>query len=310
MNNCLLVIVFSYNRAMQLDFTLRSMLQHFACSSYRVFVLYHCSSSHLVSYDILREQYKHEARVVFCNREQGKFVVDVLPYLFRPRNLYRYFKHSHLRKIGCEFKTMLENTMFNTQCEFIMFSTDDTVFYRRQCFAEDEMMILRANPAQRSLRFYVGSNLNDCPPGLETLGGFMTWDYYSRDTNGNWSYPFAVDATVYSVKHLLSVLKPVLYNSPSTLESFGCRQMALLKYFRNGFSPLISSVVGLPMNKVQNVVNNAHGNYDVLYLNEMFVKGFRLDIAIPDVVCSNAFIPPYIELYRGNERVQLYSDSQ
>lgn len=308
MKTCdLLVLVFSYNRAMQLDFTLRSMFHYFHSDSYRVVVLYHSSENHAESYSRLIDKYRFDPRVSFVLRRKGSFFRETLPYLFSIRNLYRFLKYSHLRNTGCEFKSVVQRILMESLCEFVMFSTDDTVFYKDQEFGDNEKELLRASPAQRSLRFFVGSNVVGCPSELSLSNGFIKWDYVGGQTSGNWAYPFAVDATIYSTSGLLNIIQPLLYNSPSTFEGYVCRQMIVAKMFREGYSPMYSSVVGLPLNKVQCIVENKHGGYDVAYLNEMFLQGYELDVPIPSTVNCNAYVPTSIVLEKDGERLEVLS---
>jgi hypothetical protein len=210
-----------------------------------------------------------------------------------------------LRKNRDNFKTLVEGIIEESGCEFVMFSTDDSILYRDTFITDDILEMIRGDPYQVSYRLYVGSNLKDAPASLQRVGNLLAWDYYDKAMYHHWAYPFAVDGTVYSASALLDIIRGVLYHNPSTLEAFVCKEIMVRKLFRRGFSPLESTMVGLPINRVSSVARNFSGDIDVALLNQKFLEGYTLEYELPHPVNQNALLPQKVIISRGAESIDL-----
>lgn len=296
-------IYFSFNRAMQLDTSLRYFLKNVLAPIDRISVIFRATRDHKLGYDLLKQKYKN---VMFFEEENNiNFFSDTLPHLTRPRNLYRFLKYPFLRKNKSNFKQLLEKVIKETNSDFVMFSTDDSLFFREASFGDEVFSKIRANPTQVSYRLYVGSNHSDAPKGLKTEGELLSWNYFDKEMYRHWAYPFAIDGTIYDTKSLKNIILPILYHNPSTFEAYICRECIVRKFFSFGLSPLKSSMVGVPINKVQGIYQNKHGNIDVEILNRYFLMGFTLDYELPSPIAQNAVDPRKITLTRNNEIIDL-----
>ena len=293
-DSSILIIVFSYNRAMQLDCLLSSTLKHLKHSNYKIVVIYHTTGEHNLGYRKLIQNYKIFKCIEFIERENKySFISQTIPLLFKNRNLWRFIKHQYLRKKLDNFKALLENTINDTKSEFTMFLTDDGYFYKDVTIPEHVYQLIRKNPSQASYRMYVGKNLIDCPELPETYG-LMEWNYYDPKMKSHWAYPFAVDVTLYETKSLLRIIRPVFYHMPTTLESFvvtHCRSKKLLSI---GYSPLESNYLGLFINRVSTIGNNFAGNVDKEMLNQRYLEGYTIDYQFPHPPIQQALIPDKI----------------
>ena len=301
----LLVIVFSFNRAMQLDHVLRQLFKHLLIRDFQVAVVYHTTGDHQQGYTKLRAQYEQSGSVSFFERQSLTNFTQVLPLLVRPRNLYRYLKYKQLRTKLDDFKWLLESVLQQSTWEFVMFSSDDTFLYKDTRVPSSVVQSMREAPADTSFRIYVGNNIVDVPVMLENHGDALAWNYYDKRMYHHWAYPFAVDGTIFARDPLLRLLRPVLYHNPSTLEGFMCKQFILHKAFRNGFSPLESTMVSMVLNTVQTVSNNATGSIGVDYLNQKWLEGYMLDFELPARVTQPIMVPEKAILRRGSEMVTL-----
>lgn len=304
MGGGLLVIAFSFNRAMQLDCLLRSLLARLRVPDCEVIVVYHTTGAHGRAYEELEEAYRGRARFA-ARGTAGPFVADVLPLLARPRNLYRYAKCGYLRRGRDDFKRLTEGLIRRSACRFVMFATDDSYYYRDSFLPSDVRTRIAEDPFHVSYRLYVGANLEDAPSRLERQGDVLNWDYYDPAMTRHWAYPFAVDGTIYHAETLLKVMGPVLYHNPSTLEGFVWHRVRARHWFRRGLSPMEATMVVLPINKVQTVQPNFAGTIDVELLNQRFLEGYRMEYGLPEPVVQSAFIPERITLVRSGERVEL-----
>lgn len=303
-HNGVLIIVFSYNRALQLDCLLRTIKERFKIRKYHVVIIYHVTGKHRAGYDALKEKYKRSLEISFIERNsKSVFSLETLPLLFKNRNLWRYIKYPFLRKPHDNFKRLLESQISSSDYEFTMFLTDDGYFFKEVEITDSIFELIRKNPYQISYRLYVGENLQDCPLSLEKIDGTLRWDYADSNMYNHWAYPFSVDATIYHSNTLLKVLKPILYHMPTTLESFVVTHCRLNKLFRSGISPVESSYVGLFINRVSTIGNNFSGNINVDFLNEKFLEGYVLEygFALPPV--KSAFIPDKIMLINTSKNI-------
>lgn len=296
-NNRLLIVVFSFNRALQLDCLLRTTFERLKLKDYSIIVIFHTTGKHADGYKKLIEKYKESKQVDFIEREPlNSFWIDKFPLLFKNRNLWRYIKHPFLRSSLDNFKKLLESQIEINGCEFTMFLTDDGYFYKEVEISNNIFNKIRNNPMQVSYRMYVGKNLIDCPDNLAMEDGLLKWNYYDPKMYNHWAYPFAVDDTIYHSRALLRIISPVFYHMPTTLESFvvtHCRSKKLLSI---GYSPLESNFVGLFINRVSTIGNNFSGIIDAGMLNEKFLDGYILDYEFSFPPTQQAFIPNKIIL--------------
>ena len=126
----LINIVFSFNRAMQLDCFLQSFIKHFKKIDYQIAVVYHTTGEHSIAYKILRNKYQDNKKVEFFERSSINNVVyfsRIIRLLIYPKNFYRFIKYKFLRKDVDNFKFLMEKIISTSPAKYIMFSTDDTV---------------------------------------------------------------------------------------------------------------------------------------------------------------------------------------
>jgi hypothetical protein len=297
------IIVFSFNRAMQCDSVLRSILLHVKASHLKVSVIWRATGEHLPGYTRLKELHEPEG-VVF--HEQGgrpSFLRDVLPRLTRPRNAYHWLRNSYIRRMD-NFQPLLERLIRETPCQVISFNTDDTIYYRDELLPKAAFDRILAHPASSSYKVYVGANQGDCPP-LKSMNGLLMWDYYDPSMNRHWAYPFSVDGTYYEKSALLSFLRQLLYHNPVTLESYGVTMARHSRLFRTGISPSHSTMVGTALNKVDFLVDNDRANISPASLNRLFLAGYRIEYELPDPMTVSGLIPSRIFACRNDERIEI-----
>jgi hypothetical protein len=294
--NQLLIIIFSFNRAIQLDCLLRSLIKNLTSVNYSIAIVYHYSGKHKKGYEKLEKKYHDFNTIVFYKRaKEYSFITNTLPLLFHNRNIYRYLKHKFLRSNLDNFKILTESLILNSGCNFTMFLTDDGYFYDQVKIPEDIFEKIAEDPYQVSYRMYVGRNLKDCPV-LNEEDNLLRWNYYDPAMYSHWAYPFAVDATIYQSEALLNIIKPVFYHMPSTLESFVVTHCNTRKLLGKGYSPLRSNYIGLFINRVSPVGDNYSGSISVDMLNDRWLEGYELDYLFPIPPDQQSLIPTEIKL--------------
>lgn len=286
MDKSLLIIIYSFNRALQLDCLLRSIFTRIKIVNYKIAVIFDCDERHKESYEKIKEKYANKIELRFYKTSTDtSFIRNKLPYLFNARNFARFIKHRHLRKIGDNFKMLNEEIIKYSGMRFLMFLTDDGYFFKDVEIPDKIFEIIRNNPEQSSYRMYIGDNLSDFPYSIKkTIYGY-NWNYMDEKYSGHWAYPFAIDATIYYSQSLLNIIKPVLYNMPVSFESYVCHRCKVKNYFTDGWSPIKSVYVGISLNRVASINKGLAGNINPDLLKEYFVSEYIMsyDFEIPPI---------------------------
>lgn len=242
----IIAIVFSYNRACQLDLLLSSLADN-APDVFDLHVLWRAKDSRFQSgYEICERDYPD---VKFI-REDG------LTYQVR-----------HLLK----------------DAERVAFFTDDDVLYRPVSVPE-----IAADTICFSLR--LGLNTKLCYPHARTqkvprVSGAdeITWSWHGAD--GDFSYPMSLDGHIFRADDLIPLLVGRHFSGPNFLEETLARGARLIN------RPLMSahrqsSLVGIPINRVNTTTPNRHGELhprSVEELNEQYLEGKRIYLRTLDV---------------------------
>lgn len=303
----LLNIIFSFNRAMQLDYLLQSIIDNYKIE-YKILILYHTTGNHHEGYKILQEKYKNYDNFSFVERKPNLLDTASLFAIRNKSDLKFVVMHSRLFKKNTDnFKALLEKQIKKSDCEFIMFNTDDGVFLDNLTIGEDVYSLIRNNPKNVSYRAYVGENLEDFPSYVKRWGDNYLWNYFVDKNITHWSYNFAIDATVYHRKTLLKILRNVPYHNPVSLEGNVMGYCTRNKLLGIGLGPIKSIAVGTLLNQVSKIVNNPTIDIDPKILNDFFVKGFRLKLKLMSSINKVNLIPDEVKVYNDVEEKVLYT---
>lgn len=290
-------IVFSKDRALQLDLTLKTIKQNLEIISDVVVVYKTSERQHEDSYEILQ---KEHSDVSFLKQS---------PSLF--------------------FDIML--TINGVKSDYICFFTDDNIVYRGVSIDEDQIdglfssvehsggcacLSLRVG-SNTTLRAIQGKLVNDAIPILYSIPPFILWGFTSVPPGGYWSYPLSVDGHIFKRERILEFCieldlldryhdqrgvpraKWSWQQTPNEFES-------KIQRFYFELPPLMacleeSCVVNSPNNKVQDSHNNISGlshNYSAEYLLGKYMRGSRINLDHLDF--SNIQCPhTEIDLMRG-----------
>ena len=247
MRNHTVAIIFSKDRALQLDGVIRFLRLH--CKdlhSMDVKILYSSSNS------IFEKQYY------------------TLSQQYPGFNFIKVFN----------FKAQFLNAINNY--EFLLFLVDDNIFtgsfsIQRIAYA------LRRRPRAVGFSLRHGLNLVSYPRHrvrFQKLGYGIIRHNWTQST-GRFNYPLEVSSSVYRVRDLLPLFRRATYNTPSQLEM--CMNRSRFRYRNRPF--LISYTQSVAfcnhVNRVQNEFNNAHGTnprLTALSLSNAFVNGYRINV--------------------------------
>ena len=237
------VIVFSKDRACQLDLLLRS-IQEFVLDigAIRFSILYKSSAA---SYDQGYEKVKQA---------------------------FPTFHFVDERKEPGDFKSKLL-ALIDPGSPLSMFLVDDDLFKAAFSLADDPVRWFQDNPDILCLSLRLGKHIDYCymldtntPAPRFAPGGVWTW----QGQPGDWGYPMSLDGHIFRTHEIVPLLRQLVYENPNRLEA-GLAAHPLAQTKMNCYPE--SRIFNLPINKVQQVFNNRSGTVDLALLNERYVKG-------------------------------------
>ena len=240
------IIIFSKDRACQLDALLRSM-ERFVEYPHRTTVLYAASSDAYQSgYELVENWFRDVTWV-----QEEDFKADLMRLL------------GHARKNGARH---------------VMFLVDDIIFTHR--FDSEEMIgQLEEDDDILALSLRLGDNIRYCHPRGATTEppefiDNRRWAW--RDAHpGYWDYPMSTDGNIYRLDDIVEAIADLDFQNPNSLESQMAGRPIDRPYMVCHATPYL---VNLALNLVQNVFDNPHANISAEALNHCFLSGFVIDI--------------------------------
>lgn len=284
----MLIIVFSCNRAMQLDAMLRSIKVQCASLKPDIHVVFRTDPIHSDSYRLLMAELAPDKSINFHElRPYSIFnrTRILIKNSINVSNIYRVCRYPYLRRLRDDFKATVEAIMASSSSEFMMFHTDDTYYFHSAFLPTAAEAAIRDRPEDTSFRFYLGKNINGCR-STAVEDGVLRWDYYSRGVSGHWAYPFSVDGTIYHREWLLCFLRRFLYHMPTTLEAFIVSEVRRRKLLGEGMCPNKSCLVHFVLNRTQDLVANDNMGISLELLRDRFIEGYRLEYELPEEITS------------------------
>jgi hypothetical protein len=264
-------IVFSRDRAMQLDATLRSFLLHCQdAEASRLYIIYKTTDQrHARQYEHLKREYAaHDVHFI----EETDFHEDVMHVL------------------GLRGPT--------GQPPYILFLVDDTLFVRGFSFREiQETLIEHPEAAAFSLRLGANTTYSyayDQPHVIPALTPIRDQIRLFDWTTEKWdfNYPLEVSSSVYRSDQIRRLFDQLAFQGPNLLEGamrqhrprWGVTHPALLCYEQ-------SVAFCNPVNMVQRVVGNRAGRAPenaAGHLSKLFDQGYRIRVAAYSGFTPNA----------------------
>lgn len=163
--------------------------------------------------------------------------------------------------------------------ELTAFLVDDDVFREPFSLDAEPVRLLRAREEILAVSLRMGPQLDRCysedretpPPPLDAQ---RAWDW--RGEAGDWGYPMSLDGNVFRTAQLLPLLHAIDFFDPNSLEArLAERPLAAPRMVCFERSRLLN----VPANRVQDTCPNRHGGVDPAALNERFLGGERIALA-------------------------------
>lgn len=288
----ILCIIYSYNRALQLELLLRTMTSCIQNKNIHYAVIWHSTPAHHPSYELLIKDWTPKGIVFFERSNELYSWYQLLPYLRYPFNLKRYLYYSKFRKRIDNFKFLFEEIIRKSNCEFVFGATDDQVYIEKFTIPDQVLDLIAAEPDNVTFKFNIGMNFDEfkerCPnlkvQVLKDLPCILnhplvTWNYYDPMASSHWGYPFSVESQIYSTASILQMLNSVLYHMPTTLEAFGLAAVRKKRIYSKGIGTSVAPLTHFSLNLVSPLSQNFNLGFDVEKLRKIYEAGYRIHVA-------------------------------
>lgn len=240
------VIIFSKNRAPQLELLIRSLKRFFQeFSNFNIKILYTFTNSSFENgYNKLKNIHP-DSNIIWKIEENFK---KDLVNLFDKNNKYTVF--------------FVDDNIFKEP-----FSIDDKEFKYFNSHGDILCLSLRLHPR---LNYCYPASVKMTPPNFNENNVF-NW----MGQTGDYGYPMSLDGHIFRTRDLFFYILNMDYNGPNPLEA----QMAMKPLFYPKMMCYNKSIImNNPVNKVQEWNSNIHGNITSSFLNENFLNNKKIDL--------------------------------
>ena len=240
------IIIYSKNRACQLELLLRSFNHCFAdFKSSNISVIYkYTDDNYKLGYDIVKNKYN-----ISFIQESNNIKSDTLK-LILPANQYT------------------------------MFLVDDIFFKDKFSLYDYEFMLFNNNIDILSLSLRLHPNINFCyPTNKPTPQPTMIQNIWNwKGSLGDFGYPMSLDGNIYRTPTIYNMIEKINFNSPNELEGV-LNNLQIDANLMMCYE--ISKLINNPCNIVQNVIPNRFNKTNCIsteYFNLMFLDSYIIDL--------------------------------
>jgi len=243
----LYVLIFSKNRACQLDGLLRSIRDKVNGPFEKIYILYKATEESFSSgYEKLK----------------GKCIFDNIEWIEE-----KAFRSDVLQVIqGVPKKA------------FLMFLVDDNVFHR-QFNAEQILPFFGKRYLFVSLRCS-RQYKEDIQPKFLQSEKYLAWRWtFHSKPRGKWNYPFSVDGNIFKADFIGKLINSLDFKAPNSLEGamHSARWKLGVRWRSKALAPLEAVVFNNPLNKVQTEGETKHLDITSEQLNAKYLQGHCID---------------------------------
>lgn len=261
------IIIFSKDRAAQLDLLVRSIRRYFiGFDTYPFRVLYTTSSD---TFDLGYKEFQRRHPDIELVRE------------------------INFKKDLCR--------LFNSSIPYTIFGVDDDVFLNTFSPKDKEMQLFTENSNISCLSLRLHENVTYCYTenrivSRPLLSPDNTWFWQGKQ--GDWGYPMAIDFTVFRTEDLTESLVNLNYSNPNTFEGSLANTCPVSGSLMVCYPE--ARIVGIPVNKVQTANGNRCGTISAVSLNEKYLEGQQISL---DGIVFKGKNAPHVEAVFGWEEV-------
>lgn len=300
------IIIFSYNRALQLEALLFSIEKYWNNIDYHIDIIYNFShDSYQSGYNLLKQKVNDfRGGVSFFKEQKIKVPQWTFKELTDIYNLKLLYLCPFLRHAKTTFRKQLLQVLKKSKSDHVMFLTDDSTFIKPVQLQSEDLEWINEDPYHNQLSMR---------HGIETLGNKNLnytneryhWDFSKYSSNDHWGYRFSLDAHIYHKEAIRKTLSSISFSNPNTLESSGILHTNKKGLFNKGRCFKNMSILSFPINIVQTTFQNEALKASPDVLNEYYLNGYHLEY--PQIADFKTFqiYPDEIQLIKGEEQVSL-----
>jgi hypothetical protein len=249
------IVVFSKDRAMQLELFIRSFNKYVKNSSeYLIKILYTCSNN----------EFKNGYEKLIAESEENV-----------------------LWKKEENFKVDLINLM-NKYDAYTVFFVDDIVFKNPIDFNDNQQKVFEHDTdiLCRSLRLQPNFKYSYASKDAMTNPDYLEHNvYFWKGKSGDYGYPMSVDGHIYRTNQIYPYVLNLPYTNPNSFEgNMAIRPLNLPKMVCYDKSIIVNN----PCNKVQTNNPNFHGKIDAKFLNNKYLDGYIISLENFDGIENSA----------------------
>lgn len=295
------IIIFSFNRALQLDTLLSSLKEYWKEPNYNIDILYNTSDKEFEKgYDILKMKYPDFSfhKETRCSKKYR------ITELLNIRNIIQLYKNPVLRHPKSNFRNLLIDIMKNNASDNVMFMTDDAMFVNSVKIDSNILSWINELPYQRQYSIRIGKGMNNQEYTVIENDNILSWNFYKCNRKTNWGYNFSVDGHIYSKKVIIELFSKYVFTNPNSLESFIYSQIRRKKWMSEGKANLNVAILSFPINMVQTFAHNETLGVDCKIMNNWFLSGYTMKYPIPTNYDMFQQYPKFLYLYKENEVIK------
>lgn len=298
------IIIFSFNRAMQLNTLLCSMTRQIEFRDYKVDILYNVSS------DIFAQGYNKLIKDNILNEHihfiKEKTVPKPLVLLdiihASSKSEMKYLLKSLIKKRNkTNFRKILLDLLKDNKSSNVMFLTDDACFINQTVISDEILAWINEEPYHRQFSLRTGKGMNEEPQGIKSVGNYLEWNYYKYPFFTLWGYPFSVDAHIYNKNAIIDLLSNCYFDNPNSLEGNASLCTQKKNHFGTGRAFTATRLLSFPINMVQQICNNDSLDISLEMLNEYYLKGYHLEYPMPNVITTFQVYPDSLNLKHSSD---------
>jgi hypothetical protein len=298
-------IVFSYNRAMQLDATLNSFYLH--CTDANLIhltVLFKADNpQHARQYQTLKKNYQE---VTFSPEKNfrrdtleilsagllpplGKLWLQVISYLVNNEHMRAPFLRRTIDRLTRNMQGRIASRKnYASDTPYILFLVDDNIFVRDFSIS-DAIQALESQPDALGFSLRLGKNTTFFNPRevMQRLPSFLQLNqkvlsFAWPDADYNFGYPLEVSSSVYRAGTICPFVASLRFYQPNKLEGQMAARSPIFEHTQPRLLCFETSVTFCnPVNMVQKIASNWGGHAAELTaenLAERFERGERINV--------------------------------
>ena len=247
------MVIWSRDRAMQLDLLLRSTYRFFPAVA-RIGILWRATTA--------------DSRKAYAKVQER----------FSSQSPQPEWVHERI------FKDDLMSILNTFDSPLVLGNSDDNVFIRD--VDADSIMVPQPKYIAFSLR--LNPQVNYCQPAnlhivapknLTLAGNCVVWDWTYSDPQGYWGYPHACDSNVYDAAYFKQLIAPLDFHNPRTLEIEMNEHRPFYSQKPNMISFIDTCLLNVCNNVIQDGSSNPAGTESPEVLTKRYLSGDEIELS-------------------------------